>query len=288
MQRAGGSVKTPSGLGSTSSVDEVGKGTAMDEPVQRGSDGASSDIQAVTRASQILALFRSDRPQLTVAAAATELGLNRTTTHRYFASLVSSGLLERGRDGTSFVPGGLLVQLGTFALGRRAVVDLAPAHLARLSRATGLSSALGLWGSSGPVVTRVEEDSSNAVVVSVRVGHQLPADSAQSQVFLAFMADRSRVEQRLADDPGLTERVEQVRRTGISSTHITESDITAFGAPVFDEAGICATVAVIGTARTLPVHEPNPAVRVLADTAFALSTELGGERYYPAEFVGGA
>ena len=70
MQRAGGSVKTPSGLGSTSSVDEVGKGTAMDEPVQRGSDGASSDIQAVTRASQILALFRSDRPQLTVAAAA--------------------------------------------------------------------------------------------------------------------------------------------------------------------------------------------------------------------------
>ncbi|MBP2366977.1 IclR family transcriptional regulator [Pseudonocardia parietis] len=258
----------------------------MEEPVQRGAEGASSDIQAVTRASQILALFRPDRPQLTVAAAATELGLNRTTTHRYFASLVSSGLLERGRDGVSFVPGGLLVQLGTFALGRRAVVDLAPAHLAKLSRTTRLSSALSLWGSTGPVVTRVEEDGTSAVVVSVRVGHQLPVDTAQSQVFLAFMADRSRAERLLAGDTGLAERVEEVRRTGLSSTHIAESDITAVGAPVFDEAGICATIAVIGTARTLPVREPHEAGRALADAAYALSAELGGERHYPDGFPG--
>jgi DNA-binding IclR family transcriptional regulator len=258
----------------------------MREPAQRAAEGASSDIQAVTRASQILALFRPDRPQLTVAAAAEELGLNRTTTHRYFASLVSSGLLERGRDGISFVPGGLLVQLGTFALGRRAVVDLAPAYLAKLSRATRLSSALSLWGSNGPVVTRVEEDSSNAVVVSVRVGHQLPVDSAQSQVFLAFMADRARAERLLAGDDGLAARVEDVRRRGIASTHIAESDITAAGAPVFDETGLCATIAVIGTARTLPVHDAPEAAGPLAGVALALSTELGGERHYPAGFPG--
>ncbi|MEV0088717.1 helix-turn-helix domain-containing protein [Saccharopolyspora sp. NPDC050642] len=257
----------------------------MDESAQRGVEGTSSDIQAVTRASQILALFRPDRPHLTVAAAATELGLNRTTTHRYFTSLVSSGLLERGRDGTSFVPGGLLVQLGTFALGRRAVVDLAPAHLARLSREIRLSSALSLWGSTGPVVTRVEEDSTNTVVVSVRVGHQLPVDSAQSQVFLAFMADRSKVDQLLDGNGELRERVERVRLTGMASTHIAESDITALGAPVFDEAGICATIAVIGTARTLPVHEPHAAGRALLETAFALSKELGGERHYPQGFL---
>lgn len=257
----------------------------MDEPAQRGADGTSSDIQAVIRASQILALFRPDRPYLTVAAAATELGLNRTTTHRYFTSLVSSGLLARGRDGTSFVPGGLLVQLGTFALGRRAVVDLAPAHLSRLSRETGLSSALSLWGSTGPVVTRVEEDSTKSVVVSVRVGHQLPVDSAQSQVFLAFMADRSRADQLLSGNGELVELVGRVRLTGMASTHIAESDITAVGAPVFDEAGICATIAVIGTARTLPVDEPHAAGRALAETAFALSGELGGEQHYPEGFL---
>ncbi|MFP5071906.1 IclR family transcriptional regulator [Pseudonocardia nantongensis] len=259
----------------------------MNEPAQRGADGASSEIQAVTRASQILALFRPDRPHLTVTTAATELGLNRTTTHRYFASLVSCGLLERGRDGVSFGPGGLLVQLGTFALGRRAVVDLAPAHLARLARATRLSAALSLWGSTGPVVTRVEEDGTSAVVVSVRVGHQLPADSAQNQVFLAFMDDRARAERLLDGDDGLAARVACVRRTGIATTHIAESDITAVGAPVFDEAGLCATVAVIGTARTLPVHAPHESHRALAEATYALGKELGGERHYPDGFVSG-
>lgn len=263
----------------------------MDELSSRRPDGSASDIQAVTRASQILALFRPDRPQLGIAEAAIELGLNRTTTHRYFASLVSSGLLERGRDGTSYIPGGLLVQLGAFAMGRRAVVDLAPAHLAALARSTRLSSALSLWGATGPVVTRVEEDSTSPVVISVRVGYQLPLDSAQCQVFLAFMTDRLRAERLIASAsaairPRLTEQIERARATAMASTHIAESDITAVGVPVFDESGICATIAVIGTTRTLPAHETSTAWRELADTAYTLSKELGGEHWFPDGFPG--
>lgn len=262
----------------------------MDELSSRRSDGSASDIQAVTRASQILALFRPDRPQLSIMEAAGALGLNRTTTHRYFTSLVSSGLLERGRDGSSYVPGGLLLQLGAFAMGRRAVVDLAPAHLSALARATRLSSALSLWGATGPVVTRVEEDSTSPVVVSVRVGYQLPLDSAQCQVFLAFMTDRLRAERLIAsasvaDRPRLAERVERARATAMASTHIPESDITAVGAPVFDESGICATIAVIGTARTLPTREPGSAWRELAEAAYGLSKELGGEHRFPDGFA---
>ncbi|MEQ3553857.1 helix-turn-helix domain-containing protein [Pseudonocardia nematodicida] len=262
----------------------------MSETARRGTEG-TTDIQAVTRASQILALFRPGRPHLTVASAALELGLNRTTTHRYFATLVSAGMLERGRDGQTYGPGGLLVQLGTFALGRRAVVDLAPAHLAGLARRTGLSAALSLWGSAGPVVARVEEDSTNTVVVSVRVGHQLPVDSAQNQVFLAFMGDRARASRILDedDDDGgdLARRVTRVRRTGLATTHLADSDITAAGAPVFDESGLCATIALIGTARTLPVPEAPAAFRALAGTALALGRELGGERHYPDGFGAG-
>ncbi|MCE0762353.1 helix-turn-helix domain-containing protein [Pseudonocardia kujensis] len=244
----------------------------------------------MTRASQILGLFRPDRPTLTVADAAAALGLNRTTTHRYFASLVSAGLLERSRDGSAFVPGGLLVQLGAFSLGRRAVVELAPPHLVSLARTTGLSSALSLWGASGPVVARVEEDNTNPVVVSVRVGHQLPVDSAQCQVFLAFMADQLRADRLVASVAGagrraLVEGVERARETGLASTHIVDSDITAVGAPVFDESGICATIAVIGTARTLPVETPGAAWRDLAGTAYELSKELGGEHHFPQDFT---
>jgi DNA-binding IclR family transcriptional regulator len=263
---------------------------AMTESAARRADSSQGDIQAVTRASQILGLFRRDRPVLTVADAAAELGLNRTTTHRYFASLVSAGLLERSRDGLAFVPGGLLIQLGAFSLGRRAVVDLAPPHLVALARTTRLSSALSLWGASGPVVTRVEEDNNNPVVVSVRIGHQLPVDSAQCKVFLAFMADQLRAERLMASVAGaerrkLAEDVDRARETGLASTHIVDTDITAVGAPVFDESGICATMAVIGTARTLPVQTPGTAWRDLAGTAYELSKELGGEHHFPQDFT---
>ncbi|GAA4550421.1 IclR family transcriptional regulator [Pseudonocardia xishanensis] len=262
----------------------------MTESSPKRADAPQGDIQAVTRASQILELFRPDRPALTVPEAAASLGLNRTTTHRYFATLVSAGLLERSRDGAAFVPGGLLVQLGAFALGRRAVVDLAPPHLVALARSSRLSSALSLWGASGPVVARVEEDNSNPVVVSVRIGHQLPVDSAQSKVYLAFMADQLRAERLMASLAGserrkLVESVDRARETGLASTHIVDSDITAVGAPIFDESGICATMAIIGTARTLPVDTPGPAWRDLAGTAYELSKELGGEHHFPEDFA---
>ncbi|MFF5988366.1 IclR family transcriptional regulator [Prauserella flavalba] len=252
-------------------------------------DASQGDIQAVMRASQILGLFRPSRPVLTVADAAAELGLNRTTTHRYFTTLISAGLLERSRDGSAFVPGGLLVQLGTFSLGRRAVVDMAPPHLVALARTTRLSAALSLWGASGPVVARVEEDNSNPVVVSVRIGHQLPVDSAQCKVFMAFMADQLHADRLMASAAGtsrrkLAEDVARARETGLASTHIVDTDITAVGAPVFDESGIAATVAVIGTARTLPVHTSGPAWRDLAVAAYELSKELGGEHHYPQGF----
>lgn len=253
------------------------------------SEPVSGEIQAVSRASQILGLFAPEQPQLSVAEAAQRLGLNRTTVHRYFASLTAAGLLERGREPGSFFPGGLLLQLGVFALGRRVVMDLAPAHLASLSRATHLTSVLSLWGSSGPVVSRVEEDSTRPMLVTVRVGTQLGMDAAQTGVFLALLPDQLRVERLVGALPTdqrlpLTERINTVRATGVATAHLTDAGLTAVAAPVFDEYCICATVAVIGTMRTLPVSEPSQHWEDLKGTALALSKELGGDMFYPAQF----
>src|SRR6185369_6319519 len=143
-----------------------------------------ADIQAVSRVSQILALFDPATPEVTAGEVAERLGLNRTTAYRYCTSLVAAGLLERSADG-GYVPGGLLLQLGAFAIGHRRVVNLAPRHMQALSRATQTSVVLSLWGLTGPVVSRVEENASTIVIVSVRVGSHLPLDTAQSKVFLA-------------------------------------------------------------------------------------------------------
>ncbi|MFJ7213338.1 IclR family transcriptional regulator [Amycolatopsis sp. NPDC098790] len=238
-----------------------------------------ADIQAVSRVSQILSLFEPATPEVTAAEVAERLGLNRTTAYRYCTSLVAAGLLERSNDG-GYVPGGLLLQLGAFAIGHRRVVNLAPRHMQALSRATQTSVVLSLWGLTGPVVSRVEENASTIVIVSVRVGSHLPLDTAQSKVFLAYHADQLSMERLIGNLSGtardeLRADVDRVREVGHCSAMSTPG-IVAVAAPVFDEYGICATMAIVGPDNTLSMGDDTPELRVVVDTARELTLELGG------------
>lgn len=240
----------------------------------------SGEIQAVDRAAQILRLFGPERPRLTAAEASELLQLNRTTTYRYCVSLVAAGLLERGSEAGTFVPGALLVQLGAFAIGRRQVVDLASTHMRSLSLDTGLTSVLSLWGSMGPIVSRVEEESARSVVVTVRVGMQLSLASAQAKIFLAHQDDPDRAERLLAVLPdGLrTEvgrEVRELSKTGDIAVGVDGLGIHAIAAAVFDEYRICASLALIGTNDMLPLDVGTETAARLREAAAALSREMG-------------
>ncbi|KAA9160191.1 helix-turn-helix domain-containing protein [Amycolatopsis acidicola] len=238
-----------------------------------------ADIQAVSRVSQILSLFEPATPEVTAGEVAERLGLNRTTAYRYCTSLVAAGMLERSGEG-GYVPGALLLQLGAFAIGHRRVINLAPRHMRALSRGTRCSVVLSLWGLTGPVVSRVEENLSAVVVVSVRVGSHLPLDTAQSKVFLAYHADQLSMERLVANLPDqareeLRAEVERVRDVGHCSG-MTTPGVVAVAAPVFDEYGICATIAIVGPDNTLAMSDDAPELRVVVDTARELTHELGG------------
>lgn len=248
---------------------------------ERGAYGEPAEIQAVSRAAQILALFAPDTPEITPAFAAARLGLNRTTAHRYCTSLAAAGLLERGHDPGTWAPGGLLLQLGAYALGRRRVLDLAPPHMRALAAGSHMTTVLSLWGSGGPVVFRVEEDITRTVLVTVRVGTHLPLDSAQAAVFLAFHGDQLMISRLLSGLPRdererITAEVEQVREAG-SAVAVTTDGVVAIGAPVFDEYGVCATLALIGTDNTLSTHTDAPEKAMILSTARALTKEMGGQ-----------
>jgi DNA-binding IclR family transcriptional regulator len=241
--------------------------------------GDHADIQAVSRVSQILSLFEPATPEVTAGEVAERLGFNRTTAYRYCTSLVAAGLLERSAEG-GYVPGGLLLQLGAFAIGHRRVINLAPRHMQVLSRATQASVVLSLWGLTGPVVSRVEDNDSAVVIVSVRVGSHLPLDTAQSKVFLAYHSDQLSMQRLMANlsGPALRELhagVERVRAVGHCSAMSTPG-VVAVAAPVFDEYGICATIAIVGPDNTLSMSDDAPELRVVVDTARELTRELNG------------
>lgn len=252
---------------------------AQSPDAARADRGEQADIQAVSRVSQILSLFDPATPELTAADVAERLGFNRTTAYRYCTSLVAAGLLERSVEG-GYVPGRLLLQLGAFAISHRRVANLAPRHLQALARATQTSAVLSLWGLTGPVVSRVEENVSTIVVVSVRVGSHLPLDTAQSKVFLAYHSDQLSMERLMATLPPpardeLRADVERVRAVGHCSAMGTPG-VVAVAAPVFDEYGICATIAIVGPDNTLSMSDHAPELRSVIDTARELTRELGG------------
>jgi DNA-binding IclR family transcriptional regulator len=243
---------------------------------------SNGEIQAVSRTGQILTLFGPETPEITVAEAAERLGLNRTTLHRYFASLEAAGLLERTERNSVFTPGRVLLQLGAFAIGRRKVIQLATPHMRDLTRTTGLTVVLSLWGPSGPVVSHVEDDESHGTIVTVRVGVQLPLNTAQALVFLAFLPDQLTADRLLGTLPAdqrmhVREQIAGIRERGLTEPVLNARGISVIAAPVFDKSAICATLAFVGTAHLLPVDACAREMALLGETAARVTAEMGGE-----------
>ncbi|MCQ1957533.1 helix-turn-helix domain-containing protein [Arthrobacter sp. zg-Y826] len=238
------------------------------------------DIQAVSRAAQICALFGPHTVEVTAAEVAARLDLNRTTAYRYCMALVAAGILERSPRRGAFILGGLMLQLGVHALSRRRVVQIAPPYLAELSGAVGMTAVLSLWAVGGPVAALVEEDRKQTVIVTVRPGSLLDIAAAQTQVFLAYLKDPHALGSTAAglsaaQRTELDGAIYTARRQGYSIAH-HPGGLFGVAVPVFDEYGIAATVALLGADRTGELGPGSPILARLMGTAAALSDELGG------------
>ncbi|GIJ49229.1 hypothetical protein Val02_61150 [Virgisporangium aliadipatigenens] len=237
-------------------------------------EGSTSDIRAVARVGQICALFGPRVPELSAADVAERTGLNRTTAYRYCASMLAAGILGRGTRRGTFALGPLMLELGTLALGRERVVEIAGPHLRKLSAAVRMTAVLSVRGAQTPVVALVEEDTSRMVVVTVHAGTRLEANAAQTYVFLAHSdpstLDRVAEGMTAAERAKLESEVYTAKQRGFSFTRHSGGSF-AVAAPVFDEDGMCATVAVLG-AGDLP--DLSPAHEQVMATAAALSEEL--------------
>ncbi|WP_344861894.1 IclR family transcriptional regulator [Amycolatopsis ultiminotia] len=244
-------------------------------------NGGTGDIQAVHRVAEILRLFTLTSPRVTVAEAAATIGLNRTTVHRYFSSLVLDEILERAPDdATTYMPGRLLLQVGAVAQGQRRVLDVAPRHMGDLSVGTGLTVVLSLWGASGPVVSLVSETGTHPILITVRIGSLLGWDSAQTRLFVALSRNADRAERylgRLAADERkqLEGLLPPCRSRGLSRTPVPPIDGVVLAAAVFDEHDVAATVALVGTTSSLPAKAP-AMEDALLHTASAITADLGG------------
>src|ERR1700676_3090384 len=109
--------------------------------------------QSLERGLAILSCFTPTRPVLGIADIADELGMSRSTTHRYVITLVALGYLEQGAS-RKYRLGLRVTNLGMSALNSTGLREHAHPYLEELRQRTSYTTNLGVL--DGPDVLYVD------------------------------------------------------------------------------------------------------------------------------------
>ncbi|MEV0385711.1 IclR family transcriptional regulator C-terminal domain-containing protein [Nonomuraea sp. NPDC050643] len=246
------------------------------KPAKEGLDIPSGDIQVVARVVQLLRLL-GEAGTIDLVSAAQELAVGKSTAHRYLASMENHGLLQR-RNRNQYEFGPLLAELGTLALSRLGVVNLARPIMERVSLQVRHTVVLTIWNGHCPVVAQVHEDGSRTAHVSVKIGSRLRAGTAQDCVFRAFQSESFHRPYRSGPADPVQEQVsglDEVRRTGVAIRSSASEGVRAVAVPIRDASGmVVAALAVVGVTVLVPEEDDSDVVMVLREGAQAINQAL--------------
>jgi len=156
--------------------------------------GESSYSQSLERGLAVLSAFGTGRPLLGVSDLARELGLSRSTTHRYIATLATLRYLQQDTLTRKYRLGPRVLDLGFSAMNSMELRDISVPHLQALSDETGYTVNMGIL--DGLDVLYVERCRSSRqgqreIDLNLHVGSRLPAYcTSLGKVLLAHLPDR--------------------------------------------------------------------------------------------------
>jgi IclR family pca regulon transcriptional regulator len=165
----------------------------VDGPEPRAVDGRSRSLE---RGLAILSSFRSSRPLVGVSDLSREVGLSRSTTHRYVATLAALGYLQQDAATRKYRLGPRVLDLGFSAINSMELRHISAPHLRDLSEATGLTVNMAVL--DGDEIVYIERcQSSRAgprdIELNLHIGARLPAYcTSMGKVLLAFLSPEER------------------------------------------------------------------------------------------------
>jgi IclR family pca regulon transcriptional regulator len=253
--------------------------------------------QSLERGLAILGCFTPKRPVLGIADIADELGMSRSTTHRYVITLVALGYLEQGAS-RKYRLGLRVTDLGMSALNSTGLREHAHPYLEELRQRSSYTTSLGvLDGSEILYVDRVRSyrRGQNKIDLDLHAGSRLPLYcTAIGKLLLAYLPDpeqRDLITQikltkhapnTITNKKALREELEDIQTAGFA---VNDQELTpelyAIAAPVRNEAR--ETVAAIN----LSAHSTMISLEELVDalsphllaTADRISARLGYRRH---------
>jgi DNA-binding IclR family transcriptional regulator len=244
----------------------------------------SRGIQSVEVGGQLLKALVLKGQRMALKDLAKVAGMTPAKAHPYLVSFGKLGLIEQDPVSGHYGLGALAIQLGLISLQQVDPVRLAIAALPELAQKMGLTVSAAVWGSTSPIIIRVEQ---SPTPVHIAMKHGTPASikhTGTGKVFAAF-GDPKLVSIALINE-GLTgetkdavfaKELKLIRQHGIA--YVQDElmiGISAMAVPVFDAFGHLALgIAAIGPTALINVDRNSPQSKTLIQCGQALSQQLG-------------
>jgi IclR family pca regulon transcriptional regulator len=252
--------------------------------------------QSLERGLAILGCFTPKRPVLGIADIADELGMSRSTTHRYVITLVALGYLEQGAS-RKYRLGLRVTDLGMSALNSTGLREHAHPYLEELRQRTSYTASLAvLEGTDILYVDRARSfrRGQSRIDLDLHPGSRLPAYcTAMGKLLLANLPDTEQREllasiklskrgpNTITTKKALRAELEQVAGAGFAvNDEELAAGLYAIAAPVRNEAReVVAAVNLAAHSSMISLEELVDALGPhLVSTADRISARLGFRR----------
>jgi DNA-binding IclR family transcriptional regulator len=210
--------------------------------------------------------------------------------HRYLVSLIRAGFVEQDPITSRYDLGPSALNVGLVAIDRLDRVRLGLTAIAQLRDQINETTALAVWGDTGPVIVRWERPR-RPITVNVVTGTSLELlTSASGRVFAAWLANDA-VDRQIAKElkkpdlpPNLKTRADvdrllaQVRADGYAaiSDYYLVSGVEAVAAPIFNfRSEITMSMLAVGVKGMFDISPGSQVVTGVTRAAAELSARLG-------------
>ncbi len=252
--------------------------------------------QSLERGLAILACFTAKRPVLGIADIADELGMSRSTTHRYVITLVALGYLEQGAS-RKYRLGLRVTDLGMSALNSTGLREHAHPYLEELRQRTSYTTSMGvLDGTEVLYIDRIRSfrREARSGELNLHAGSRLPAHAtAMGKLLLANLPETEQREligqmkltkrgpNTITSKKALREELDAIVASGLAvDDQELASGFYAISAPVRNEARqVVAAVNLAAQSTMISLEEFVDALSPhLLSTADRVSARLGYRR----------
>ncbi len=249
-------------------------------------------IQAIERAVSILNAFSAERPEYGVTELANELGLHKSTVHRFLVNLEHAGLVERSPRSGRYRLGLHILELGGLVMQQMSLWEEALPFLEGLVRDTGETGHLAVLDNGEAIyVERVETH--RALRIPSAVGRGYPAHATSlGKVLLAYLGStevdgiirahglEAYTSNTIVDESELEHELIVIRDRGYAiDNEEYDEGLRCIGAPIHDHTGaVVAAVGVGGPVTRVTPERVDELAELVTRAAAGLSRRLGAHQ----------